>query len=655
MTKAAGDRLTARVQAAAADGCTLLAGKLRALKAASGTAGGLGVVRDGLTRRREGARRDTRGARCPPARRRVPEGPRDDGRHPVRDGLGGRPRRGQGGSRQGGRRPARSGRRGPIGSWTGSRGLSPTGVFGRPVPARPGRRRQAPCRRPVPDPVRPARPRSGPACDSRGHARAPGASPVTRGGRTIPPRFRSAPHSGWARLTVRRASAMVRRSSSLRGSSITMHRARRSLWAAGIFSLLAAMLPFVAAAPVLADTGATVPAGFQDEVVLTGLDHPMSIVFAPNGNVFVAEKRGVIKFYTSLADTTPTVFADLNTNVHNYWDRGLMGLAVDPGYPTRPYVYVLYAYNHIIGDASPAPRWPSADALVPPGSKYDDRCPNPPQATVDGCVVSGRLSRLTVSGGVMSGSEHVLIEDWCQQFPSHSVGSLAFGPEGALYASGGEGASFNGVAGLRPARRHAAGHADAGQPVRRPGRRRTRSPPTAEGGALRSQDMRTSGDPAGARRCRHPDRSRHAAPAGPTTPTIGASDANARRIIAYGLRNPYRFTIKPGDRRDLDRRRRLQHLGGARTGCRSRRGPTQLRLAVLRGRGDPAGLRRPGAVDLRRPQRRRDVTLPYYTYNHSASVVAGRRLRRRQLLDLGPRLPARRRARIPPPTTARCS
>ena len=49
MTKAAGDRLTARVEAAAADGCTLLAGKLRALKAASGTAGGLGVVRDGLT------------------------------------------------------------------------------------------------------------------------------------------------------------------------------------------------------------------------------------------------------------------------------------------------------------------------------------------------------------------------------------------------------------------------------------------------------------------------------------------------------------------------------------------------------------------------------------------------------------------------------
>lgn len=48
MTKAAGDRLTARLEAATADGCALLAGKLRALKAA-GAGQGLGVVRDGMS------------------------------------------------------------------------------------------------------------------------------------------------------------------------------------------------------------------------------------------------------------------------------------------------------------------------------------------------------------------------------------------------------------------------------------------------------------------------------------------------------------------------------------------------------------------------------------------------------------------------------
>ncbi len=124
MTKAAGDRLTARVDAAAADGCALLAGKVRALMVAGGSAGGLGVVRDGLTAAAKalGMTPAEVGARLRAGR--VPEGPRDHGRHAVRDDLGGRPRRGQGGSRQGGRRrhdPAGAGRSGPGPGHAGAR------------------------------------------------------------------------------------------------------------------------------------------------------------------------------------------------------------------------------------------------------------------------------------------------------------------------------------------------------------------------------------------------------------------------------------------------------------------------------------------------------------------------------------------------------
>ena len=40
-------------------------------------------------------------------------------------------------------------------------------------------------------------------------------------------------------------------------------------------------------------------------------------------------------------------------------------------------------------------------------------------------------------------TKRVLLEDWYQLFPSHSIGTLLFGPDGYLYAGGGDGASYN--------------------------------------------------------------------------------------------------------------------------------------------------------------------------------------------------------------------
>jgi glucose/arabinose dehydrogenase len=95
----------------------------------------------------------------------------------------------------------------------------------------------------------------------------------------------------------------------------------------------------------------------------------------------------------------------------------------------------------------------------------------------------------------MTGNEKVLIEDWCQQYPSHAVGGLAFGPDGALYVSGGEGANFNAVD-------YGQSGGTSGSPTPKnpcgdpPGPAGTTlTSPTAEGGALRSQDLRTGGDP----------------------------------------------------------------------------------------------------------------------------------------------------------------
>ena len=302
----------------------------------------------------------------------------------------------------------------------------------------------------------------------------------------------------------------------------------RAVLVVGAVALAAILLALLS--PIRANAVSTLPSGFQEEQVFSGLTHPTNVEFSRDGRVFVAEKSGLIKVFDNVSDTTPTTFADLRTNVHNFWDRGLLGLALDPNFPSDPYVYALYTHDAAIGGT--APRWGTAGVS-------SDPCPTPPGATADGCVVSGRLSKLTASGDTMTGSEQVLIEDWCQQYPSHSVGDLAFGADGALYVSGGDGASFN--------------FADYGQdgsplnPCGDPpgGVGATLSPPTAEGGALRSQDRRTPADPTsldGTILRVDPATGQ----ALPTNPLASNQDPNARRIVAHGLRNPFRMTIRPG-------------------------------------------------------------------------------------------------------------
>ena len=106
---------------------------------------------------------------------------------------------------------------------------------------------------------------------------------------------------------------------------------------------------------------------------------------------------------------------------------------------------------------------------------WNDDCPTPPGATDDGCVIGARLSRLQADGNASAG-ETVLLEGWGQQYPSHSIGDLAFGADGALYVSAGDGASFNfvdyGQRGMptQPAGRSPGGGRRRADPAHGPGR-----------------------------------------------------------------------------------------------------------------------------------------------------------------------------------------
>src|SRR5439155_20036608 len=71
----------------------------------------------------------------------------------------------------------------------------------------------------------------------------------------------------------------------------------------------------------------------------------------------------------------------------------------------------------------------------------------------------------------------------------------------------------------------------------------TMAPRTAEGGSLRSQDLQTTADPTtldGALLRVDPTTG------APAAGNPGVGDTNDQRIVAEGLRNPFRFTVRPG-------------------------------------------------------------------------------------------------------------
>ncbi|HEX4493492.1 MAG TPA: PQQ-dependent sugar dehydrogenase [Acidimicrobiia bacterium] len=281
----------------------------------------------------------------------------------------------------------------------------------------------------------------------------------------------------------------------------------------------------------------SLPAGFQDDVAFSNLDQPTAIAFAPDGRVFVALKSGIIDVFASVHAQHPTQFADLSTLTDDISDRGLLGLAVDPklGSPAHNAVYALFTLDAPPGGTAPT---------------WGDRCPRPPAPDVDGCVVTGELARIAVNAQGHAGAIKPLITgQWCQQFSSHSIGHLAFGPDGDLYVSGGDGANFidqidigefGGSLVDTPTPVNPCGDPPGGVGV-------ADSAPTAEGGSLRAQSARRpEGEPVLLNGTVL--RVKPLTGAGvPSNPMYDASDpsSNASRIIAYGFRNPFRFTFRP--------------------------------------------------------------------------------------------------------------
>jgi glucose/arabinose dehydrogenase len=127
--------------------------------------------------------------------------------------------------------------------------------------------------------------------------------------------------------------------------------------------------------------------------VATGIQVPWGLAFLPDKSALVAERdSGKIKRIAGKQVT------DVGTveGVRSSAEGGLLGVAVDPGYPGKPYIYVYYS-----GD--------------------DDN----------------RIARITYQDGKLSGQQVIL--DGIPKAAIHNGGRLRFGPDGFLYAGTGDG------------------------------------------------------------------------------------------------------------------------------------------------------------------------------------------------------------------------
>ena len=84
---------------------------------------------------------------------------------------------------------------------------------------------------------------------------------------------------------------------------------------------------------------ATVPAGFVDSAVATGLRMPTAMTIAPDGRIFVCEQGGTLRVIKN-GSLLPTPF--LSATVSSVGERGLLGVAFDPNFGSNGFVYVYY-------------------------------------------------------------------------------------------------------------------------------------------------------------------------------------------------------------------------------------------------------------------------------------------------------------------------
>jgi glucose/arabinose dehydrogenase len=165
--------------------------------------------------------------------------------------------------------------------------------------------------------------------------------------------------------------------------------------------------PFAHTAAAIAST---VPPDFEDTLV-TKVGGPTALTFTPDRRLLITSHFGTLRIYKNGAQL-PNPALDLTNRICSDKERGLLGVAVDPGFATNRYIYLYYTFKKF-GNCD----YSSANGPV------------------------NRVSRFILGDNdvVSPSSETVLVDNIPNPDGIHNAGDLNFGKDGNLYIEVGDG------------------------------------------------------------------------------------------------------------------------------------------------------------------------------------------------------------------------
>ena len=141
------------------------------------------------------------------------------------------------------------------------------------------------------------------------------------------------------------------------------------------------------------------------ELLASGFDNPVSIKHAGDDRLFIVEQDGLIRIINAGGTVQNTPFLDIDDRVINTGnERGLLGLAFHPNYSVNGFLYVNYINN-------------------------------------SGNTVISRFTMNFTNPEVADPTTEFIILTYAQPYSNHNGGDLAFGTDGYLYISSGDGGS----------------------------------------------------------------------------------------------------------------------------------------------------------------------------------------------------------------------